>query len=458
MNRAILPTAGVVTVALAVLGAAVLPVQQPQALPGADDDRARVTVVCPVVAGGGTGSSIAVGSPQAGLTSADLATPDRPEAVAGPLAVAGDVTEPLVIAAPRQDVFSATTRTAVESGSDRGLSLMSCGRPTASAWFAGVVSSGAGTAEVVLVNADTTDAVVDLTVYGAEGRLTAPGSRGIAVPARSRRVVPLGPLFTAEQPVALHAVSSVGRVVAAVRQRRLTGDTAAGSDWLAPTADPATAVVLPGLPAGPGGRNLVVTNPGERTASVTLQVLGAAGPTAVPGFETLDLPPGTTRTVPLEAPLAEAPAGVRLTSEQKVTAAVLSGNGGTTRTADVSMQVATAVLTGPGVVALAPGTRTLHLATGTAEPVPVRVVASSADATVLDTTVVVPGLADSTVRLPAGDNLLVAIEPGRPGAVHASVAVRVRIGDVTGVASAAVLPGAAAATLPPVRPDPRVGS
>ena len=33
--------------------------------------------------------------------------------------------------------------------------------------------------EVVLLNADATDATVDLTVYGAEGRLNAPGSRGV---------------------------------------------------------------------------------------------------------------------------------------------------------------------------------------------------------------------------------------------------------------------------------------
>lgn len=463
MNRAVWPTVGVLALAGAFAGASVLPVQVPSAGLGTpDDDRARVAVVCPTVAGTAEITAIAAGSPQGSLGTAPLARPDSATAISGSFGVTTQASGPMLVTAPRLDVFSGTTRTAASAGSDRGLSMMSCDRPTASQWFTGVQSSKTGTADLVLFNADAQDASVDLTVYGAGGRVTAPGSRGIIVPAHSRRVVPLGPLFTAEQPVSIKVATSAGRVAAAVRQRMLNGDAPAGSDWLPPTADPASAVVIPGLPAGKGVRDLVVVNPGDRTASVALQVLGPDGPTAVPGFETLDLPPGTSRSIPLGGALAQTASGLRLSSEQKITAGVLSSNGEGAAAIDIATQVATAPLTGPGVLALSPGAAVspvLHLTGGTNEPASVRVrVTNPGGSTLLDRTVSVPGFADSTLTLPKAGDVLVSVEPAVAGSVHASVYVQTKVDAVVGVASLAVLPGAAAATLPPIRQDPRVGS
>lgn len=462
MNRSILPVATAAGLVLGLLGASLLPVQQPAVDGSANDTRARVAVACPTIVGAADPTAIAAGSPQGALATAPLEQPDNRTLVTGTLAVTPRSSGPVLVTAPRLDAFSGTSRSAATEGSARGLSMMSCDRPTASQWFAGVRSSNTATAEVVLLNADAQDATVDLTVYGAEGRVTAPGSRGIIVPALSRRVVPLGPLFNADQPVSLHVSTSAGRVAAAVRQRLSVADQAAGSDWLPPTADPATSVAIPGLPAGKGARDLVVVNPGDRTASVALQVLGANGQTAVPGFETLDLPPGTSRVIPLGNALAEAPVGLRLVSEQKVTAAVLSDNGAAAGGVDFATQIATTALTRPGVLALAPGGRVspvLHLTNGGADPVTARVSVTDAAATsLLDVTVTVPGLADTTVALPRAENVLIGVQPGASGALYASVAVRAALEGVTGVASLAVLPGAAAATLPPIRHDPRVGS
>jgi uncharacterized protein DUF5719 len=458
MNRLVFPAAASVAVALAVLGASALPVQQPTPDPAPDDDRARVAVVCPTVTDNPTG--VAAFSPGDQVQAAPLADPGSP--VNDPATAYADqgASAPLVVSAPRRDPFSATTRTTVADGSDRGLSLASCERPGSTAWFAGVNSSETGTAEVVLLNADAADATVDLTVYGSAGRVSSPGSRGIVVPAHSRRVVPLGPLFAAEQAVSLQVSTSAGRVAATVRQRvRDTDGRPAGSDWLPPTAAPATAVVIPGLPHGKGARDLVVVNPGERTASVALQVLGADGPIAVPGLETIDLPPQTSRLIGLAGPLAEAPVGLRLSSEQKITAGVISGNGADAATADISAQVATPALTGPAVLALSPGQRlapVLHLTGGIAEPGRVRVVVRTPGGKqLLARTVDVPGFADATVRLPRATDVLIELEPQAPAAVHASVAVRNETGD--GVGSAAVLPGVAATSLPPIRQDPRLG-
>jgi len=459
MNRAIIPAVAVFALVLAVFGSSAIAVQQPATGRAPVDERARVSVVCPNVAGTANPTAVAAGSPDGNLATASLTRPDQATPVTTTLQVATAVTAPVVVSAPRLDLFSATSRTAATAGTDRGLSMTSCSRPTASQWFTGVTSSPDGSADVVLLNSDDQDATVDIAVYGPGGRVNAPGSRGIIVPARTRRVVPLGPLFSAEQAVSLQVSTSAGRVAALVRQRMLRNDRPAGTEWLPPTADPATALVIPGLPAGKGFRDLIVVNPGERTASVTLQVLGSGGPTAVPGFETLDLPPQASRIIPLGGALAEAPVGLRLSSEQKITAGVISGNGGSEDTADVSTQVATDVLSGPGVLALSPGGRvapTLHLAAGSTEPVEVRVVVSSATRTLADTTVVVPGLADATLRLARAEDVLITIQPRTPAVVHASVAVRARLDDVIGISSLAIHPGSAAAALPPIRQDPGV--
>ncbi len=454
--------AAVVVLVLAVLGASALPVQQPSPNAAPTDDRARVAVVCPAVTAESDPTVVTAGSPQRRLTTAPLDDPEQTTDVSGVLGSISGVTAPMIVSAPRLDVFSATTRTAVESGSDRGLSLASCDRPGSSAWFTGVLSSSTSTAELVLFNADTSDASVDLTVYGAAGRLTAPGSRGIIVPARTRRVVPLGPLFTTDDTVSVQLATSAGRVAAMVRQRVRQNDKPAGSDWLPPTAEPANDLVIPGLASGKGARDLVVVNPGERTAAVALQVLGADGPIALPGFETIDLPPQTSRRIPLGKALAAAAVGLRLSSEQKITAGVLSDNGGDAKATDLAVQVATPVLTGPGVLALSPGRRlapTLQLASGVPEASRVRVVVTSPSGKRLfNRTVTVPGLADIAVQLPKATDVLITVQPERPGALHASVGVRSRIGDVDGIASAAVFSGTPPSNLPTIRQDPRLGS
>lgn len=461
MRRLILPAAVAVALVLALVGAAAVPVQQFAAVAVPDDDRARVAVACPVVPGSDSATTVAAGSPQAELASAALATPERTSPISGSLAVLPATGDPLIVSAPRQDELSATSRVAVGTGEDRGLSMVSCGRPLTSAWFAGVRSGPGAVAEVELINSDAQDASVDLTVYGPEGRVTAPGSRGVIVDAHSRRVLPLGPVFSLEQPVSIRLATSSGRVSAVVRQRIRDDAVPSGADWLPAAAEPSTSVVVPGVPAGGGGRELVVVNPGDRTATVTLQVLGADGPTAVPGVETIDLPPQTSRSVPLDGALAGSPVGLLLTSEQPVTAAVLSGNGGAAGEREFSAQVATTPLAGPGVLALSAGravTPALMLSNAGQQPARARITVTALDGTVLrQRSVEMAALAQARVPLPRLTNALVRVEPETPGVLYASVAVRARLNDLVGTASLAMVSGAAAADLPEIRHDPRIG-
>lgn len=466
MNRFVMPAVTVVGVAMAVVGAALVAVQEPSA-PVTTEDLGRVSVTCP------TGEVVVAGSPGSDVTWTTLSrTPADAGPAVGRLSVETiSAPEPVVVSAPRADPLAATTRVEVPSGADRGLSMASCVRPGAAHWFAGVTSTPAGSdslgqAELVLINTDAVDAAVDVAAYGADGPLIAPGSRGIVVPSRTGRVVPLGPMVSASQPVAVHVSTSQGRVVALIRQRWAVQGRPSGSDWLPPTVEPAFDVVIPGIPPGAGSRELALVNPGERTASVALQVLGEQGPTAIAGLETLTLPPRTSRTVPLTAGLNRAAAGLRLRSDQPVTAAVVSGSGGAVGSADSSVQVATP----PGASALAADlnrTARLHLVLADSpgaspepgddaelgEGRPVRVIVSDGTQIRRDSTLNVPPGANVTLTLPALDRALIRIESSVP--VHASLAVRTRLRRALGTASVAGLPGPVPVPLPPLVHDPR---
>ncbi|MGC3955925.1 MAG: DUF5719 family protein [Propionicimonas sp.] len=244
--------------------------------------------------------------------------------------------------------LGAVSLTRSTSGPDRGLSATTCESAATRRWFAGVLLNDNAQADLVLANADTVDAAVDVTIFGPDGRINAAGSRGIVVEAHSARSVPLSVLATATGPVTLLVESSAGRVAATLRQRLWQGTTPLGADWVPPAVAPATELVVPGVVAGEGERELVVTNPGDRTASVTVELLGEAGRSAIPGAESLDLPAGATRSVELSPGLAGQPGGLRLTSEQPIVAGVRQTSSADSASQDPAWSAALPGLPGEG--------------------------------------------------------------------------------------------------------------
>jgi P pilus assembly chaperone PapD len=127
----------------------------------------------------------------------------------------------------------------------------------------------------------------------------------------------------------------------------------AGVDWQIPSASPSTVVVIPDVPEGEGGRQLVVTNPGPTRASVAVQVLGFQGPYEPSGAASLDVPPESTATVSLEEGLADQAGGVKLTSNAPVTGVVISTSRRSGAGGELAVQSAAVSLIRTGVSALA---------------------------------------------------------------------------------------------------------
>lgn len=417
----------IVTAAITVSGAA-LPAREPRPLPPVEPDGRTVTVCPPAssvtIASATTWGTLGVRSLEAdqvqtvptgrGLTLTELTAAQ------------------LVIAEGRQNQNSAVSAYAKHpEGEDRGLSLARCGTPTTSAWFTGLPSTPEGELNarsvVVLVNPDAGQAEVDLRLFGPSGLQVAPGARGIAVPARSVRTVALDTLFTRAEPVGLEVRATKGRIAPTVRQYAGVGVQPVGSDWQVAARPPARTQIVPGVPGGPGARTLVLTNPGNRRTTATIDVLGPTGTFTPVDAGSLDVNAESTAEVDLSRGLGGDPGAVRITSEQPVVATVVSRNGDPGPDADIAVQASAEPITGTALAAIAaaPGARGYVLVSNNGEAdvtLPLRLIGTdgaqlaatelsiTAGATAVWEVGEVNQPAGVQARVPAGTNLYAGIE------------------------------------------------
>lgn len=201
--------------------------------------------------------------------------------------------------------------THVAAGAGRGLQGVTCSAPDTSFWFPGVSTAEERTDYVHLTNPDSTGAVVDLDLYGKDGKQksAAEAGEGITVPPRSTVPVLLSTLTP--EPVTnvtLHVVSRSGRVGAHVQ----AADDKLGGDWIAPTGDPAPEAVLPGIPADATSVRLVALALGENDADLKVRLAGASGEISPAGHETLHVKAGMTAAVDLKDLTKGEPGSLRL--------------------------------------------------------------------------------------------------------------------------------------------------
>ncbi|MCC2278543.1 DUF5719 family protein [Streptomyces sp. ET3-23] len=192
--------------------------------------------------------------------------------------------------------WTAQQTTTISAGSGRGLHGLTCTPPDTSFWFPGASTAKGRQDYVHLTNPDATPAVVDLELYGKDGRIKAPSGEGVTVPPHTTVPVLLSTLTDAPtDDLTLHVAARSGRLGAAVQ----AADEKAGGDWLAPSADPAADAVLPGIPADATSVRLVAYAPGSDDADVGLRFVGPNGTISPAGHESLHLKGGMTTAVDL---------------------------------------------------------------------------------------------------------------------------------------------------------------
>jgi hypothetical protein len=455
MNRWLLPLGSAILLAtVSVAGSLVAPAAVPQAeLPTV---ATRSTVLCPAFDSATASRQVIAAATQAELRLAKLSAPQSPK-TGSELVTVSQPSEPIRVSAERTGAFGATTAVTATDGSDRGLSLVRCVVPQPDYWFTGVEVSVDSGSEVDLVNLDGTRAVVDLTAYGPSGRLAA--SRGLVVDPNSEKKVSLALIQRGDQPITLRVTSSEGRVAAFLRQRSWGAARPLGADWLSASVEPATDVVVPGVPDGAGRRTLVIGNPGDRTAVVKVDVLGDSGVSNIVGADNIEVPAGATKAVELATGLGGAAAGLHLTSDQPVTAGLLADSGGTEDQIDPAGVGAAPALPADGIWPLALAkSATAAVSFTNPDSAGVTATVSIAGATTgQDTTVKIPAQSTVTFALPKASGYSIRIRT-EATSLRAAVVARQNLGAVKGLAVLALVAPQIRSESIEVRYDPHLGS
>jgi hypothetical protein len=181
-------------------------------------------------------------------------------------------------------------------GTGRGLLGTNCTAPDTEFWFPGASTADDRIDYVHLTNPDDSAAVVDIELYGKDGALKSTVGEGVTVQPRSSEPVLLSTLT--DQPetnLTVHVSVRSGRVAAAVQAL----DDKLGGDWLAPSADPAGSVVIPGIPKDATSVRLVAFAPGDQDADLKVRLASPSGLITPAGNETLHVKAGMTAAVDL---------------------------------------------------------------------------------------------------------------------------------------------------------------
>jgi len=189
----------------------------------------------------------------------------------------------------------------VEQTGPGGLVTAQCGAPGTSFWFVGPGQATAGGVELYLMNpgSQPADAAVSVLTDVTKGPpLLGNADNGITVPPHGMVVQSLDRLLQSSKVIALNVTTSVGQVVAAVRESKSA--SLAGA-WLPATEAPARHLVIPGLPGAAGARDLYIAVPGSQSAEVKITAVTAKGsyqPTGGTGIGLLD---SSVTSIPLSS-------------------------------------------------------------------------------------------------------------------------------------------------------------
>ncbi|WP_336631603.1 MULTISPECIES: DUF5719 family protein [unclassified Microbacterium] len=351
------------------------------------------------------------------LAAADVSAGSGPAAVVAQPSPSGERTD-----------LAAAGSSQVAAADLAGFAASSCARPVPETWLVGGAATTGASDLVLLANPGDVPALVTLTVYGATGMTAPAAGKGIVVPARTQRVIPLASLAIGEESPVVHVLSSQAPVRAALQTSLTRILVPGGVDQVGDAGSPATSLVIPGVPVtvppGDEGSSNVTTSvrllspSGAGTATVEVQ--GSAGAVQT---QTVPLLEG----VPLRLDLAGLAVGtytVRVSSTTPVTGAAWATTGFGSGS-DFAWFTPAQPLRGSALLAVAAG------------PAPVVTLASSATEPQTVTLSDSAGGDPQQVVVPAASAVTVPVSPDR---------VYLLSGDGAGVAAAVTYaaPGAVA--------------
>jgi hypothetical protein len=318
-----------------------------------------------------------------------------------------------------------------------------CPESRARWWFVGA-GAAAITHDTVLTitNPRVGQAVLDVDVLGPQGPVSSPGLHGVTIGPHSTTVLDLAKLAPTVGELGVSVVATRGLVAISAADRFAPGVVGkAVQEWLPGQPAPSRSVIMAGLPPSPDTATLVVANPGQVEAVVSVEAIGATGTFAPKQDATLTVPPGSTATVPVRSLFDGGPLAIRVTSPQPVAATVRTITAG-----DVAFATGVRPVSGTTALAVPSGAvRLVFSSVGPASSTTVTAFGAKGQE-LLDRQVVVPEAASIATPLPAGTRYVRLTATSPDAVVGFSVAAS------GGVVTAGVNPALGSVLRPVVRP------
>ena len=240
-----------------------------------------------------------------------------------------------------------------ESRSGRGLSTSACVTPATSWWYLNGGAEVGQLTRIVVVNPEPAPAEIDIDVYGPDGPVELPATRGIVLTSRSQEVFRLDRLIPGVTAGAIHVVARSGRVAVGVSDSRTDGLIPKGVDWIPAATEPSATVWVPGVSDGDGARQLRLLAP-TANAVVSLRVFTASGSFVPTGMSDIDVPQGHVVAVDVAGAMRGEAGTIKVESDQPVVAG-LKQTYSTADATEASFTAGAAVMTGPSAVTGLPG-------------------------------------------------------------------------------------------------------
>lgn len=201
----------------------------------------------------------------------------------------------------------------------RGYATYACQPPSASQWLVGGSAVAGRSATLTIANVDDIAATVNLEVWTEQGKSGARSLEGIAIPARSRTLLPLTLIEPGRSIYAVHVIATAGQVSAAIVDRGQAALTSLGIDVIAGAPEPALSQIVGIIPAGSRAARIAFVSPDVAT-TVRISLITDDGEFALAGSEALAVDADVLNVVEIPEDALVGDLAVRLRSDDPVLA------------------------------------------------------------------------------------------------------------------------------------------
>jgi hypothetical protein len=241
-----------------------------------------------------------------------------------------DASDPVLVSATGSMATGAAAFTATQADDKAGggLAVASCPLPTRAAWFVGAGSTVSHSSTLLLSNPGETDAIVDVSLLTSGGLKEPVSTTGLAIEPHKVERLSLSDFAAGEGEGVIQVAASQGQVAAQVLDYWSATLAPAGTEWIPSAQPPDTSITVTPAIADAGSQELILGNPGDRTASVDIEVVGPNGTFPIKNFERASVSQGGVEVVPIPDSVSGETSAIRLDADQPIVASVRSTSGG----------------------------------------------------------------------------------------------------------------------------------